>query len=106
MSSGPENPALAVLSGPIGAQNRPSSIHPDGSHDRNEPDRPTVHHCSGALLNSLISPWHQWLDPARYRAHLDSVADLHPDTVATAHGPLLAGMVLVVLAVVRLADNR
>jgi hypothetical protein len=34
---------------------------------------------------------HQWLDPARYRRHVDSVADLHPDTVATAHGPLLTG---------------
>ena len=43
---------------------------------------------SFALLNSLISPWHQWLDPARYRRHVDYVAALHPDTVATAHGPL------------------
>jgi flavorubredoxin len=60
-----------------------------------------VHHRDGvpddlyaesfSLLNSLISPWHQWLDPVRYRRHVDSVADLHPDTVATAHGPLLSG---------------
>lgn len=46
---------------------------------------------SFSLLNSLVSPWHQWLDPARYGRHVDSVADLHPDTVATAHGPLLTG---------------
>lgn len=46
---------------------------------------------SFSLLNSLVSPWHQWLDPARYRRHVNSVADLHPDTVATAHGPLLTG---------------
>lgn len=44
-----------------------------------------------SLLNSLISPWHQWLDPVRYRRHVDSVAALRPDTVATAHGPLLTG---------------
>lgn len=46
---------------------------------------------SFALLNSLVSPWHQWLDPVRYGRHLDSVARLRPDTVATAHGPLLTG---------------
>ena len=34
---------------------------------------------SFALLNSLVSPWHQWLDPARYGRHVDSVADLRPD---------------------------
>ncbi len=46
---------------------------------------------SFALLNSLVSPWHQWLDPARYGRHVDSVADLRPDMVASAHGPLLTG---------------
>ncbi len=43
------------------------------------------------LLNSLVSPWHQWLDPARYGAHVDSVAALTPQVVATAHGPVLTG---------------
>jgi flavorubredoxin len=46
---------------------------------------------SFALLNSLVSPWHQWLDPARYGRHVDSVAHLRPDMVASAHGPLLTG---------------
>jgi flavorubredoxin len=46
---------------------------------------------SFSLLNSLISPWHQWLDPQRYGSHVDAVASLQPDAVATAHGPLLTG---------------
>ena len=25
------------------------------------------------LINSLVSPWHQWLDPVRYDAHVDTV---------------------------------
>ena len=53
--------------------------------------RDDIYSESFSLLNSLVSPWHQWLDPARYGRHDDSVADLHPDTVATAHGPLLSG---------------
>jgi flavorubredoxin len=46
---------------------------------------------SFALLNSLISPWHQWLDPARYRRHCDEVAALDPQVTASAHGPVLTG---------------
>ena len=52
---------------------------------------PDLYSDTFALFNSMISPWHQWLDPARYRRHVDSVAGLRPDTVATAHGPLLSG---------------
>jgi len=43
------------------------------------------------LLNSLVSPWHQWLDPVRYEKHVDSVESLRPHVVATAHGPILTG---------------
>jgi flavorubredoxin len=43
------------------------------------------------FLNSLVSPWHQWLDPARYGRHLDSVQSLRPQVVTSAHGPVLAG---------------
>ena len=43
------------------------------------------------LLNSMVSPWHQWLDPARYRAHADSVEGLGLLAVASAHGPVLTG---------------
>jgi hypothetical protein len=50
--------------------------------------RDNLYSDSFSLLNSLISPW-QWLVPAPYRRHVASVADRHPHTVATAHGPLL-----------------
>ena len=43
------------------------------------------------LFNSLVSPWHQWLDPVKYGAHVDSVAALRPEAVASAHGPILTG---------------
>jgi flavorubredoxin len=43
------------------------------------------------LLNSLISPWHQWLDPAKYGAHAKRVAGLEPIATASAHGPVLRG---------------
>lgn len=44
-----------------------------------------------AQFNSLISPWHQWLDPVRYGQHVDSVARLAPSVVASAHGPVHTG---------------
>jgi flavorubredoxin len=43
------------------------------------------------LFNSLVSPWHQFLDPVRYNRHVDSVEALKPRAVATAHGPILVG---------------
>ncbi len=43
------------------------------------------------LLNSLVSPWHQWLDPVRYRAHTEAVEGLGLLAVASAHGPVLTG---------------
>ena len=42
-------------------------------------------------LNSLLSPWHQWLDPAKYGAHVDALEALAPTVVASAHGPVLSG---------------
>jgi hypothetical protein len=42
-------------------------------------------------LNSLVSPWHQWLDPAAYRRHVDEVEALGALAVASAHGPILSG---------------
>ncbi len=44
-----------------------------------------------ALLNSLVSPWHQWLDPQRYDRHVDTVEAHRAQVVATAHGPVLTG---------------
>ena len=44
-----------------------------------------------ALLNSLVSPWHQWLDPVRYCRHVDSIEALDLRAIASAHGPILTG---------------
>jgi flavorubredoxin len=43
------------------------------------------------LLNSLVSPWHQWLDPSKYAKHVATVEGLRPTAVASAHGPVLKG---------------
>ena len=43
------------------------------------------------MVNSLVSPWHRWLDPEKYGAHVDSVEALRPTVVASAHGPVLTG---------------
>ena len=42
-------------------------------------------------MNSLVSPWHQWLDPAAYRRHVDDVEALGLLAVASAHGPIMTG---------------
>jgi flavorubredoxin len=42
-------------------------------------------------MNSLVSPWHQWLDPAAYGRHVDEVEAVGVLTVASAHGPVLTG---------------
>jgi flavorubredoxin len=46
---------------------------------------------SFSTLNSLVSPWHQWLDRTVYHAHVDAIEMLAPDVVASAHGPVLTG---------------
>lgn len=46
---------------------------------------------SFAELNSLVSPWHQWLDRSRYDRHVDDIEALQPSAVASAHGPILTG---------------
>jgi flavorubredoxin len=46
---------------------------------------------SFALFNSMISPWHQWLDPERYARHVRAVEAIAPSTIASAHGPVLRG---------------
>lgn len=42
-------------------------------------------------MNSLVSPWHEWLDRDLYRRHVDQVESLGVLTVASAHGPVLTG---------------
>lgn len=43
------------------------------------------------LFNSLVSPWHQFVDPVRYNRHVDAIEALRPKAVASAHGPILTG---------------
>ena len=52
-------------------------------------------------MNSLVSPWHAWLDPTKYREHADSVEAMGVMTVATAHGPVLTGDAIEAFDVVR-----
>jgi hypothetical protein len=42
-------------------------------------------------MNSLVSPWHQWLDPTAYRRHVDDIEAFGVLTVASAHGPVMTG---------------
>jgi hypothetical protein len=43
------------------------------------------------LFNSLVSPWHQWLDPAAYRRHVDDVEAMGVLAAASAHGAVMTG---------------
>ena len=43
------------------------------------------------FFNSLVSPWHQFLDPVRYNPHVDTIEALKPRAIASAHGPILVG---------------
>ena len=42
-------------------------------------------------FNSMISPWHQWLDVAAYHRHVDEVEAMGVLTVASAHGAVHTG---------------
>ena len=52
---------------------------------------PEMYDGSFRLLNSLVSPWHQWLDADKYGRHVESIARLEPVATASAHGPVLRG---------------
>ena len=43
------------------------------------------------LLNAWNTPWLEWVDPDRYRAHVTATADLPLAVVASAHGPVHRG---------------
>ncbi len=57
----------------------------------NELSAAAHHDESFHMFNSLVSPWHQWLDPVAYNRHVDTVEALKPRVVASAHGPILRG---------------
>ena len=42
-------------------------------------------------MSSMVSPWHQWLDPTAYRHHVNGVESLGAAAVASAHGPIITG---------------
>jgi flavorubredoxin len=43
------------------------------------------------LLNSMVSPWHQWLSADIYGRHVDTIEAFGATTIASAHGPVLSG---------------
>jgi flavorubredoxin len=43
------------------------------------------------MINAILSPWHQWLDPVKYNRHIDAIAALGASVVASAHGVALRG---------------
>lgn len=63
---------------------------PEGVYDCNGLDRAFVDEQLPAM-QSLVSPWHAWLDRTIYAQHVDEVEALGLLTVATAHGPVLTG---------------
>lgn len=52
---------------------------------------PDLFDASFTLFNSMISPWHQWLDRRLYRRHVDAIEAIGASTIASAHGPVLRG---------------
>jgi hypothetical protein len=42
-------------------------------------------------MNTWNTPWLEWVDVARFAAHVDTSASLDLDVVASAHGPVLRG---------------
>ena len=63
---------------------------PEGLHDA--ADVPVdLYDETFRAFNSLISPWHQWLDPVAYRRHVDEVEAMGVLTVASAHGGVHTG---------------
>jgi flavorubredoxin len=50
---------------------------------------PDLYDESFALFNSLVSPWHEWLDTTIYNRHVAAIEAIAPTTIASAHGPVL-----------------
>jgi flavorubredoxin len=62
----------------------------DGLHDaRNLPS--DLYDETFRAFNSMVSPWHQWLDPTAYRPHVDDIEAMGVLTVASAHGGVHTG---------------
>jgi len=63
----------------------PGAVHEAGDLPRELFDE------SFRTFNSLISPWHQWLNPTTFCRHVDDVEALGLVAIASAHGPVLRG---------------
>jgi flavorubredoxin len=67
-----------------------ASLTPGGVHEAH--DVPAdLYEETFRLFNSMVSPWHQWLDPVKYARHVDRVEALRPKAIASAHGGVLRG---------------
>jgi flavorubredoxin len=64
-----------------------------GSLDAQELPPQLLAECMPAM-NSAVSPWHAWLDRSVYGRHVDRVESYGARTVASAHGPVLRGVLL------------
>lgn len=62
----------------------------DGLHDvRAVPAE--VYEETFRAFNSMVSPWHQWLDPVVYRRHVDEIEAMGVLATASAHGGVHTG---------------
>jgi hypothetical protein len=53
---------------------------------------PDDDYVQGQLLGGrLVAPWHAWLDETRFSAHLDQIASLPIEAIASCHAPALRG---------------
>lgn len=43
------------------------------------------------LFNSMVSPWHAWLDPVAYGRHVDQIEGMGVLAAVSAHGPVMTG---------------
>ena len=63
---------------------------PDGLHDVTATPV-EVYDDTFRAFNSMVSPWHQWLDPTAYRRHVDEIEAMGVLTVASAHAGVHTG---------------
>ena len=52
---------------------------------------PDLYAGSFDAMNTWNTPWLEWVDAARFAAHVDTTASLPLEAVASAHGPILRG---------------
>ncbi|HEX7132852.1 MAG TPA: MBL fold metallo-hydrolase [Iamia sp.] len=46
---------------------------------------------SFSVLNRVVSPWHELVDPAKFEAVVDKTARLDPTIIASGHSPVITG---------------